>query len=298
MSVDNQILAVFICNICGSFILATAIELRTKIRSELESLVSIGFCGGLSIFASFSRDSVAALRAENFSLFFINLSANFILCVCAVLAAQFLAEKLRYISAYLKDSEESQKYDSATGKIFDAIRHSFSRPNIEKIPTISERAMVQPRTPGSSYVPINPTASNLSSRRNWLNRRGKIMNSVAVAILCVVSGGSLGALLRFTLAKNFDASASGFPFGTFAANMLASFLLGLFSALANAEELSRTAEIFLDTGFCATLSTFSTLAWQIADMLKKRRLLLCSLYFTATFSMGMALFLLAEELAG
>lgn len=122
------------------------------------------------------------------------------------------------------------------------------------------------------------------------------MNSVAVAILCVVSGGSLGALLRFTLAKNFD--ASGFPFGTFAANMLASFLLGLFSALANAEELSRTAEIFLDTGFCATLSTFSTLAWQIADMLKKRRLLLCSLYFTATFSMGMALFLLAEELAG
>lgn len=66
LSVDNQILAVFICNICGSFILATAIELRTKIRSELESLVSIGFCGGLSIFASFSRDSVAALRAENF----------------------------------------------------------------------------------------------------------------------------------------------------------------------------------------------------------------------------------------
>ena len=96
------------------------------------------------------------------------------------------------------------------------------------------------------------------------------MNSVAVAILCVVSGGSLGALLRFTLAKNFDASASGFPFGTFAANMLASFLLELFSALANAEELSRTAEIFLDTGFCATLSTFSTLAWQIADMLKKK----------------------------
>lgn len=70
MSVDNQILAVFICNICGSFILATAIELRTKIRSELESLVSIGFCGGLSIFASFSRESVAALRAENFFTIF------------------------------------------------------------------------------------------------------------------------------------------------------------------------------------------------------------------------------------
>ena len=91
--------------------------------------------------------------------FFINLSANFILCVCAVLAAQFLAEKLRYISAYLKDSEESQKYDSATGKIFDAIRHSFSRPNIEKIPTISERAMVQPRTPApptSQSIPQPP----------------------------------------------------------------------------------------------------------------------------------------------
>ncbi|MFR6031903.1 MAG: hypothetical protein ACLUKN_01235 [Bacilli bacterium] len=48
----------------------------------------------------------------------------------------------------------------------------------------------------------------------------------------------------FTLAKNFDASASGFPFGTFAANMLASFLLGLFSALANAEELSALRKYF------------------------------------------------------
>ena len=69
LSVDNQILAVFICNICGSFILATAIELRTKIRSELENLVSIGFCGGLSIFASFSRDSVARFAQRIFPYF-------------------------------------------------------------------------------------------------------------------------------------------------------------------------------------------------------------------------------------
>lgn len=123
------------------------------------------------------------------------------------------------------------------------------------------------------------------------------MTSAAAAILCVVSGGALGALLRFALAKKFDSALYGFPFGTFAANMLASFLLGLFVTLANAGELSTTSKIFLDAGFCATLSTFSTLAWQIADMLKNRRYFMCSLYFTATFSTGMVLFLFAEQLA-
>lgn len=184
------------------------------------------------------------------------------------LAAQFLAEKLRYISAYLKDSEESQKYDSATGKIFDAIRHSFSRPNIEKFlqfPSArwfsrAPRLLLRPNQPHSLQFVLKAELAQPEGKNHELGCR-------CYFVRCFRR--KPWSATAFYARKNFDASASGFPFGTFAANMLASFLLGLFSALANAEELSRTAEIFLDTGFCATLSTFSTLAWQIADMLKK-----------------------------
>jgi len=119
--------------------------------------------------------------------------------------------------------------------------------------------------------------------------------NVAISILCVAAGGSIGALLRFVLAKNLDSNEIGFPLGTFTANMLASFILGVLVALAGANDISQTMQIFLETGFCATLSTFSSLALQLAQMLRQRRLLMCSFYFISTFTMGMALFLLAEQ---
>ena len=143
-AIANQILAVLVCNICGSFILAAAIELRAKIRREFENLVSVGFCGGLSIFASFSKDSVMALRNADFALFFINLSANFILCVCAIFAAQFAVEKLRYILAYLHDTGNGGEKISTANRIIAAIKHAISKPKIEVIPTAVQNLPTPP----------------------------------------------------------------------------------------------------------------------------------------------------------
>jgi len=99
----NQLAAVFLCNIIGSFLLASAAELRRHIHPDIVNMVSVGFCGGLSIFASFSRDSVVLLASDRYFAFAANLSANFVLCVLTVFAAKFLASRLREHRDFLRE---------------------------------------------------------------------------------------------------------------------------------------------------------------------------------------------------
>ena len=118
-----------------------------------------------------------------------------------------------------------------------------------------------------------------------------------INIISVCLGGALGALLRSYIAEKLDNTQSGFPFGTFIANMLASFLLGTIISIFNhIDQHSVYAELFFETGFCATLSTFSSLAWQIAHMLKHRRFLLAAVYAISTSACGMFLFFSAISL--
>lgn len=106
-------------------------------------------------------------------------------------------------------------------------------------------------------------------------------------------GGAFGALVRYFLAAAWDRKA--FPFGTFAANMSASFILGTLTALALRGVLEGDLAVFSKAGFCAALSTFSSLAFQIAEMLSEKRYLSASFYATTTLMFGMALFLSAEQ---
>lgn len=106
-------------------------------------------------------------------------------------------------------------------------------------------------------------------------------------------GGAFGALVRYFLAAAWDRKA--FPFGTFAANMSASFILGTLTALASRGVLEGDLAVFSEAGFCAALSTFSSLAFQIAEMLSEKRYLSASFYATTTLMFGMALFLSAEH---
>lgn len=104
---ESQIIAVFICNVFGSFLLSVAIELRKHIHPDIENMVSVGFCGGLSIFATFSKDSVQALSDERYFIFFLNLFANFATCVLAVFLAHSIATYLRNHRDYLRRKRRS-----------------------------------------------------------------------------------------------------------------------------------------------------------------------------------------------
>ena len=103
--------------------------------------------------------------------------------------------------------------------------------------------------------------------------------SALFSVLCVALGGASGALVRFALASRFD--KNGRPFGM---------------SLSARHGLPRWFDLLAETGFCATLSTFSSLAFQIADMVSTRRYGACAVYASATFAFGMVLFLSAYKL--
>ena len=73
--------------------------------------------------------------------------------------------------------------------------------------------------------------------------------------LLVALGAAVGAPLRFVIATRFDGHRH---WGTLAVNVVGSFLLGLFSALA----LGGHAMALLGTGFCGGLTTYSAFAVQ------------------------------------
>ncbi|MBP3526098.1 MAG: CrcB family protein, partial [Opitutales bacterium] len=87
-----------------------------------------------------------------------------------------------------------------------------------------------------------------------------------------------------------------FPLGTFSANMLASFLTGAAVSMQAAGLIPESAYPLVDVGFCATLSTFSALSWEIAEMIKAKKFAAASAYASATFASGMAIFASSEIL--
>ena len=73
-----------------------------------------------------------------------------------------------------------------------------------------------------------------------------------------------------------------FPYGTLAVNVVGSFIIGLVMYYLNANELiSQEMRIFLTTGFCGGLTTFSAFSFETMNYLKTGE------YFTA----GMNVFL-------
>lgn len=72
-------------------------------------------------------------------------------------------------------------------------------------------------------------------------------------VLCLFSGASLGALLRFSLVSALDGFS--FPLGILLANMSGSFLLGFYYSKKREHALFT---LFFATAFLGSLTTFST----------------------------------------
>lgn len=89
------------------------------------------------------------------------------------------------------------------------------------------------------------------------------------AFYCAI-GGALGAGLRYIISF---ANLKKFPLGTFLANIAATILLCLSLKFSNA-----TLGLFLTAGLAASLSTFSTFAAEIDEMLKLKKHLRALIY--------------------
>jgi len=108
------------------------------------------------------------------------------------------------------------------------------------------------------------------------------------AILLVGLGGFAGSICRYLISVYISKYIpSSFPYGTFIANILGCFIIGLIFGLGIKQStLSPEWRIFLATGFCGGFTTFSTFAYENVKLLQDGYFSTFLIYSFATFLSG------------
>jgi CrcB protein len=90
--------------------------------------------------------------------------------------------------------------------------------------------------------------------------------------LAVSIGGVLGCLLRWVLAVFLNSYFPTVPPGTVAANLIGCYIIGLAIAFfATYPGVAPEWRLFLTTGFCGGLTTFSTFSAEVVVLLQSGR---------------------------
>ena len=98
--------------------------------------------------------------------------------------------------------------------------------------------------------------------------------------LLVAAGGAIGSALRYGLALFVQRSLdAGWPFGTLAANVIGSFIIGcMYELLVSKELLSEEVRLFTMIGLLGGFTTFSAFSLETLLMFQEGDWLLAALY--------------------
>ena len=91
-------------------------------------------------------------------------------------------------------------------------------------------------------------------------------------VLAISFGASSGALLRWQLGLRLNSFIPALPPGTLAANLIGGYIVGFAIAyLSQAPYLAPEWRLFIITGFCGGLTTFSTFSAEVVTLLQEGR---------------------------
>jgi fluoride exporter len=116
-------------------------------------------------------------------------------------------------------------------------------------------------------------------------------------LAAIFVGGFLGTVARGALAQSVTERADRWPWATFAVNMLGAALLGyLITRLQERLPPTLYRRALLGTGLCGALTTFSTMALELAKMIEAGQPALAAAYAIASIAGGFALVFVATKL--
>lgn len=109
-------------------------------------------------------------------------------------------------------------------------------------------------------------------------------------LLAVAAGGALGAMGRYLVVTGFvRLLGTGFPYGTLAANVAGSFLMGVLVAVAaQTGAVSNEMRAFLAVGLLGGFTTFSAFSLDAAILAQDGRLGAAALYVAASVAVSIA----------
>lgn len=124
-----------------------------------------------------------------------------------------------------------------------------------------------------------------------LEQKNLYLYAMIKTMLIAGLGGFVGTCLRFLTGKLCHLLMVGaFPLGTFAVNIVGSFIIGLlFGAAERTQAITPAMSALLITGFCGGFTTFSSFADDIYLLLQNRHYLTLTLYAGGTIVLGVAL---------
>ncbi len=117
--------------------------------------------------------------------------------------------------------------------------------------------------------------------------------------LFVSLGAALGGALRYWISKAaYHVLPASFPFGTLAVNVIGGFIIGFVMYYLDANEvISPETRIFLTTGFCGGLTTFSTFSYETINLFRDSEIFLGAANILLNFVLSLGAVLAAFYLA-
>lgn len=110
------------------------------------------------------------------------------------------------------------------------------------------------------------------------------------SLILVMAGGAVGAGLRYSLGRALmNPASSGWPWGTFAANLLGGLAMGLLIGwLATRSAGDSDLRLLLGVGLLGGFTTFSAFSLEMANMIERGQIMLAGGYALASVLLALA----------
>lgn len=93
------------------------------------------------------------------------------------------------------------------------------------------------------------------------------------SLFAVIIGGSLGCTLRWVLGLKLNGVFTNLPLGTLLVNLVGGFIIcGAMAFFVKMPNLDPTSRLFVTTGFCGGLTTFSAFSAEVVLMMQEGRM--------------------------